>query len=84
MRSLVIVGVAALALASLVSTGAVAGRHPAIPALRAAPHCTHGVRCGTTCIPTTSICPKPKPPPQEQPCRDKHGKVVRCAGRHPL
>jgi len=38
MRNLVIAGVAALALASLVSTEAVAARHQAIQALRAARH----------------------------------------------
>jgi len=38
MRNLVIAGVAALALASLVSSEAVAARHPAIHALRAARH----------------------------------------------
>jgi len=38
MRSLIIASVAALALAPLVSTEAVAGRHPAIHALQAAHH----------------------------------------------
>lgn len=80
MRSFIIAAVVALAF----STGAVAGRHPAVPAVRAEPrHCAHGQLCGRTCIPRTSICHKPKPPPQEQPCRDEHGKFVRCAGRHP-
>lgn len=25
-----------------------------------------------------------EPPPQEQPCQDKHGKFMRCARRRPL
>jgi hypothetical protein len=78
MRSLVIAAVAALAF----STGAVAGRHPAIevggvPVVRAEPKtCTHGQLCGRTCIPRSSICHKPKPP-RAQVRPDNAGRIGR-------
>jgi hypothetical protein len=82
-RMLAALGAAALVFSAFGTAWAVDEASPRLHAQTIVHHCFKGVPCGNTCIPKKSICHKPKPPPQEQPCRDMHGRLAPCEGRHP-